>query len=55
MHEVVSSSQGKEVVEPDDSSLSSGELDELDELLERQDSGEEIDEDRLYELDLFDK
>jgi hypothetical protein len=41
--------------EADDSSLSSGEADELNELLDRQDNGEEIDEDRLYELDLFDK
>jgi hypothetical protein len=41
--------------EADDSSLSSGEADELNELLDRQENGEEIDEDILYELDLFDK
>ena len=35
--------------------MSSGEVDELNDLLDRQENGEDIDEDRLYELDLFDK
>jgi len=39
----------------EDSSLSSGEIDELNSLLDRQERGEVVDEARLYELDLFDK
>jgi hypothetical protein len=40
-------------VDAGDSSLSSGEADELNDLLDHQDNGEEIKEDRLYKLDLF--
>eukprot|EP00980_Cylindrotheca_fusiformis_P029235 scaffold22766_cov131-Cylindrotheca_fusiformis.AAC.1 len=39
----------------DDSSLSSGEIDELNMLLRQHDEGEDVDTARLYELDLFDK
>nr|MCU0227887.1 hypothetical protein [Bryobacterales bacterium] len=43
------------ILEDGESSLSSGELEELDHLLDAQENGEDIDEDRLYELDLFDR
>ncbi|KAG9285662.1 hypothetical protein G9A89_000361, partial [Geosiphon pyriformis] len=39
----------------DDSTLSSGEIDELNSLLDHQERGDVVDEARLYELDLFDK
>jgi hypothetical protein len=39
----------------DDTSLSSGEIMELDNLLDSQENGEETDENRLYELDLYDR
>lgn len=39
--------------ENEDSDLSFGEVDELNELLDRHENGEVIDEDRLYDLDLF--
>ena len=39
----------------EDSSLSSAEIEELNMLMDRQEKGVEIDEDHLYELDLFDK
>jgi hypothetical protein len=39
----------------DDTSLSSGEIIELDNLLDCHENGEETDEDRLYELDLYDR
>ncbi|KAG7369597.1 hypothetical protein IV203_027343 [Nitzschia inconspicua] len=42
-------------LEEDESSLSSGELRELDFLLDAQENGEEVDVDRLYLMDLFDR
>ena len=48
----ISLEEGYEAKE--DSSLSSGELNELNVLVDRQEKGEEVDEDRLYELDILD-
>jgi hypothetical protein len=39
----------------DYSSLSSGELDELNDLLDREENGDDVNQTRLNELDLFDK
>jgi len=49
------SSSGEVQAVPSDSSLSSAELEELNDLLEQQETGAVMDSERLYNLDLFDK